>query len=396
MSPPIVKPGIEVLMDGDLSRLRSARVGLLVHPASVDSKLRNTCDLLIDEAGLDVTAVFGPEHGFTGSAQYMEAIGDEADGAYGIPLFSLYGSDAASLRPTAEALDRIDLLVCDLQDVGARYYTYAATMAGCMEACAEAGKGVIVLDRPNPINGLDVEGGVVRSGYTSFVGAFPIAARHAMTIGELAKYFNDVHSIGCDLEVVPMQEWGRAMMFADTGLPWVMPSPNMPTPDTALVYPGTCLLEGTNLSEGRGTTRPFEIVGAPWIDAGCLARELNSLDLPAAVFRPISFRPTFDKWSGVECGGVQIHVTDPQAYLPVRTGLAILETSRAADRSRFAWRSEPYEFETSIPAIDLLAGGDALRLCITEGSPVREVEAGWEEERKGFVDDRERCLIYGR
>lgn len=393
MSPPTVKPGVEVLLEEEFPRLRAARGGLLVHPASVDSKLRHTFDLLVD-AGLDVTAVFGPEHGITGSAQYMEAVGDKADDGSGIPLFSLYGPDAASLRPTAEALDRIDLLVCDLQDIGARYYTYAATMARCMEACARTGKGVIVLDRPNPIGGLAVEGGVVGDGYESFVGAFPVATRHAMTIGELAKYFNDVHSIGCDLEVVPMQGWSRGMMFDETGLPWVMPSPNMPTPETALAYPGTCLLEGTNLSEGRGTTRPFEIVGAPWLHAESLARDLNAINLPGATFRPVAFRPTFDKWSDAECGGVQIHVLDRGAFLPVRTGLAILERARAADPDRFAWRSEPYEFETAIPAIDLLAGGDGLRRCIEADRPVREMEAQWEVARQGFEIARERCLIY--
>jgi len=289
----------------------------------------------------------------------------------------------------------IDALVVDLVDIGSRYYTFQATMKYCLEAAAPLGIRVIVLDRPNPIGGVAVEGPALRPGYESFVGAHDIASRHGLTMGELARLYADDLGLATEaVEVVRCTGWRRHDFGDACGLPWVLPSPNMPTVDTAVVYPGQCLLEGTNLSEGRGTTRPFEICGAPWIDGASLARRLDGLGLPGVAFRPVTFRPTFQKHAGLDCGGVQLHVTDRDAFLPLRTGLAVMLEMRRQDPARFAWRTATYEFVDDPIAIDLLFGSDRERLAIEAGAGWREIATAWEPEERAFADRRRGALLY--
>ena len=389
---PTVRTGLDVLRDRDFAPLRGRRVGLVCHPASVDSHLRHAAELLAAAPGVTLAALFGPEHGFSGVAQDLIGVGDSSDGA--VRVHSLYGSTFASLKPTADQLRGLDALVIDLQDVGSRYYTFQATMLYCLESCAACRIAVFVLDRPNPLGGVAVEGPTLRPGFESFVGPHPLCTRHGMTVGELARLYRAERVPGVDLEVVPCEGWRRDTLFDATGLPWVLPSPNMPTPDTALVYPGQCLLEGTNLSEGRGTTRPFELCGAPWVDPRGLAKRLEADGLPGVAIRPAWFRPTFQKFAGQDCGGVQLHVTDPAAFRPVRTGLAVLAALRDLSGSRFAWRTEEYEFVSDRPAIDLLFGSDRERLALESGATWREVAAAWEPEEAAFRGRRVPHLIY--
>jgi uncharacterized protein YbbC (DUF1343 family) len=389
-----VRTGLDVLRDQNWAPLRGRRVGLVCHPASVDSQLRHITELLAAAPGVQLAALFGPEHGFSGVAQDLIGVGDGTAG--GLRVHSLYGSTVESLRPSAEQLRGIDTLVIDLQDVGSRYYTFQATMLYCLEAAAENRVAVLVLDRPNPLGGIAVEGPTVRRGFESFVGPHPVATRHGLTIGELASLYRAERKLSVELEVIPCDGWRRDMTFEQTGLPWVLPSPNMPTPDTAFVYPGQCLLEGTNLSEGRGTTRPFELCGAAWIEPRELARRLEACGLPGVRFRPASFRPTFQKFAGQDCGGVQLHVTDRDAFRPVRTGLAVLATLRELSGDRFAWRTEEYEFVTARPAIDLLFGSDRERLALEAGHPWHEIATAWETEEKEFRERRKAFLEYVR
>jgi uncharacterized protein YbbC (DUF1343 family) len=337
-------------------------------------------------------AIFGPQHGFRSDVQdNMVETPHRDDPHRRVPIFSLYSD---TREPTADMLRGLDALVIDLQDIGARIYTYIYTMANCLAACARHRIPVIVCDRPNPINGVDVEGEVLRAGYESFVGQYPIPMRHGMTIGELARLFSERFGLGAALEVVAMTGWRREMYADATDLPWVMPSPNMPTLDTALVYPGTVLFEGTQLSEGRGTTRPFELVGAPWIDAERFARELNALDLPGVHFRPAVFEPTFQKHAREACGGCQIHVTDRKAFRPVLTGAALIAMFRRFDPGRFAWRQPPYEYEAEKLPIDILAGSDRLRTQIEAGTAPQAIAASWHEDEEAFRRLREPFLLY--
>ena len=354
--------------------LRGQRVGLLMHPASVDAKLCPALDRML--AGeVDLRALLGPQHGLLGQTQdNMIEWEGFTDPATGLPVYSLYGEHR---RPAPRMLEPLDTLVVDLQDVGARYYTFIWTLLLAMEACAEAGKRVVVLDRPNPIGGVAVEGTVLAPGFESFVGLAPIPMRHGLTIGELARFFAAERKLSLDLEVVPMQGWRREMDFAATGLPWVMPSPNMPTPETALVYPGGCLLEGTQLSEGRGTTRPFEILGAPYVDPARLVAELAPEDLPGVHFRPLHFQPTFHKFAGEVCGGVQVHVLDREAFLPVATYTAIIAAIARSWPDDFAWKQPPYEYETGKLPIDILAGGEAWRRAVEAGRSTPRMQADW-------------------
>ena len=308
-----------------------------------------------------------------GAAQDMAHVGDMRDPLTGLPEVSLYGDTFESLSPTAAHLSQIDILVFDVQDIGARYYTYAATMALCMRAARSAGVKVVVLDRPNPIGGLQIEGGGLDPGLENFCGLYPVPQRHALTIGELARLYNDTFGIGCGLEVVACEGWRREQYYDECDLPWVMPSPNMPTLDTAIVYPGMCLLEGTNLSEGRGTTRPFELFGAPFIDGLALADELRRYDLPGVLFRPCTIEPTFHKFAGQQCGAVQLHVTDRRVFQSYRTGLAVLVAVKRLWPEAFAWRTEPYEFRDDVPAIDLLTGRPAVRAAIDAGADLNTV-----------------------
>ena len=374
------------------SRLSGARIGVVCNHASVDRGFVHVLDRIATAPGVTLAAIFGPQHGFRSDVQdNMVETPHVDDPGRRVPIYSLYSE---TREPTAEMLRGLDALVIDLQDIGARIYTYIYTMANCLRAARRHGVPVLVCDRPNPIDGTDIEGSALVPGYESFVGQFPIPMRHGMTIGELARLFNEHFGIGASLEVVKMEGWTRDMYADATGLPWVMPSPNMPTLDTAIVYPGTVLFEGIMLSEGRGTTRPFELVGAPWIEAESFARQMNALKLPGAYFRPAVFEPTFQKHAKHACGGCQIHVTNRAAFKPVLTGVALIATFHRANPSKFAWRQPPYEYEHNKMPIDILAGSDTLRQQIEAGVPAAEIAAGWQEDEATFRRLRERYLLY--
>jgi uncharacterized protein YbbC (DUF1343 family) len=401
MKPPAVVTGSARMVEGAraglpdgvlecLRRLRSDRLGLVVHPASVTPDLTHAVDALL-AAGYDVRALFGPQHGARGDKQdNMIESGHETDAVTGLPVHSLYSEVR---KPTLEMLEELDALVFDLQDVGVRVYTFVWTMALCMEACSEAGVRFVVLDRPNPVGGLQRQGPVLREGFESFVGLHPIPLRHGLTCGELALWLNEVRGIGCELEVLPCEGWRRSMRWPDTGLPWVLPSPNLPTPDSCEVYPGMVLLEGTNLSEGRGTTRPFELFGAPYLDARELAERVNR-ELRGAVVRACHFEPTFQKHRGTRCAGGQLHVFDAAAFDPVRAAVATLLAAKALAPDAFEWRAPPYEYEEELMPIDLLWGHDGLRLAVDGGASVEDVFNGVEEEVGGFSEAVAAYLLY--
>jgi len=396
-----VATGLDILCSERLDLARGRRVGLLCHPASVTSDLVHAVDRMI-AVGVRPARLFGPEHGVRGEAQDMVGVDDDRDTRTGIPVTSLYGVSFDSLTPAAGDLDGIDLLIIDLQDVGSRYYTYVWTMALALGAAARAGVAVLVLDRPNPLGGVAVEGGTVTEACESFVGLGAVPVRHGLTIGEMARLVvagmpwggaRFAQPLDVDLTVLPMQGWRRSMSFAETGLPWVMPPPNMPTPDTALVYPGQCLFEGTNLSEGRGTTRPFEIVGAPYLDGHAWMTALEPARLPGVRFRPLTFRPTFHKFVGKPCGGVQLHVTDRAAFRPYRTGVALIAAARELGGNKFGWRTEPYEFVSDPPAIDLLTGSDGVRRAIDRGARFDDIQATFAPFEAEFTERRRPSLM---
>lgn len=391
----MVRTGLDVLADGGFAALRGRRVGAIVNPTSVDARFQHLADLLARAPGVSLAALFGPEHGVRGEAQYMEAVGDVAkDRHTGVPVYSLYGSTLESLTPRQEWLRGLDALVFDVQDVGSRYYTYVYTMALAMKAAAQAKVPFYVLDRPNPIGLTHVEGNLVGERYRSFVGLYALPNRHGMTAGELARLFNEREAIGCELHVVPCEGLRRGTAWAATGRHFISPSPNMPTPDTALVYPGMCLGEGTNVSEGRGTCRPFEQFGAPWLDGAEVARTLNALELPGVRFRPCAFTPTFDKHRGASCEGAFIHVTDREAFRPLLTGVAVFSTCHALGRGKFQWRADAYEFVEDVPAFDLLCGTDQVRLGIEAGKPLPALVEGFDAQRDSFLSVRSRYLLY--
>ena len=393
---PNVKSGLDVLVEQGFAPLRGMRVGVVTHPAAVDKNLRHLIELISGAPKVELAAIFGPEHGLLGQAQDLIGVSaGESKRIGSAEVHSLYGATAESLRPTAQQLNGLDALVIDMQDIGSRYYTFQATMRYCLQAALPRGMRVFVLDRPNPLGGETVEGPALQKGYESFVGAHDLAIRHGLTMGELAMlYQNELKLEDGDLRIVPCESWRRREYFDATGLPWVLPSPNMPAPETALVYPGQCLFEGTNLSEGRGTTRPFEIVGAPWLDAVKLARRMNDAKLPGVKFRPAWFRPTFQKHAGIDCGGVQLHVTERAAFQPVRTSLALLAVMREMSGDKFAWRTEAYEFVKSPIAIDLLFGSDRERKHIEAGKPVSDLHAAWKQEEEAFLHRRHTVLLY--
>jgi uncharacterized protein YbbC (DUF1343 family) len=391
---PLVRTGLDLLRDQAFASLRGFRVGLVTHPAAVDAQFRHAADLLSTAAGVELAALFGPEHGLAGQAQDLISVRAEDGATPGPRRYSLYGDTAASLRPTAEMLRGLDALVIDLQDVGSRYYTFHATMLFCMEAASRSGLLTVVLDRPNPLGGIAVEGPALRPGFESFVGIHPIVTRHGMTMGELARLYHAERQLAGELRIVPCEGWRRDMDFDATGLPWVLPSPNMPAVETAFVYPGQCLLEGTNLSEGRGVTRPFELCGAPWLDGRRLADRLRGAGLPGVVFRPAVFQPTFHKFAGQTCGGVQLHVTDRAAFQPVRTSLELLATLREQSGEHFDWRREPYEFVADRLAIELLFGSDRERTALEAGVPPCEIARTWEAEEEAFRARRRKFLMY--
>ena len=372
--------------------LAGRRVGLVSNPASVNGAFRHIADRIAAQPGVTLAALFGPQHGFHADVQdNMVETAHTRHPRLGVPLHSLYSD---TREPTAEMLDGLDVLVIDLQDVGTRVYTYVYTMANCLRAARRCGLPVVVCDRPNPIGGEAIEGPLLDSGFASFVGQFPIPLRHGMTIGELARLFNDRFDIGAELEVIPLEGWSRSMYHDDAGAPWVIPSPNLPTLDSAVVYPGAVLLEGTLLSEGRGTTRPFELFGAPGIDSDRLAGTLNALELPGAHFRPATFEPTFQKHAGRPCGGCQIHVTNRRAFRPVRAGVAVIAACREALGDRFGWREPPYEYEHDKMPIDILAGSPALRHAIDAGRTAGDVAADWKDDLAAFEGIRQEFLLY--
>jgi uncharacterized protein YbbC (DUF1343 family) len=368
-----------------------------MHQASVTRSLASARDVLHKLCGARLTALFGPQHGIAGEKQdNMIESPHNVDARLGIPVFSLYSETRS---PTPEMLEAIDTLVVDLQDVGTRVYTFEWTTALALEACAEAGKSVVVLDRPNPLGGLALEGNVIRPGYESFVGLYPVPMRHGLTLGEIALLVNarlrgSQGRRRCDLSVVPMKGWRRRMRFVDTGLPWVLPSPNMPTPDTASVYPGQVLLEGTNVSEGRGTTRPFEVWGAPWLDVAGLLARFQKRRLPGCVLREHDFQPTFHKFAGQVCRGLQIHVTDHARFLPYLTTLALLQDIVALHGSSFSWKQPPYEYVTDRLPIDVLTGDPAVRAAIESGADLRALAASWRPEIRSFQKQAREHMLY--
>ena len=373
-------------------RLNGLRVGVLANPASVDHDFGHIVDRLGASADYKLAAIFGPQHGFKSDLQDNMIESPHAkDARRNMPIFSLYSE---TREPTPEMLDLIDVLVIDIQDVGARIYTFIYTVANCLRAAARHGLPVIVCDRPNPIGGVAVEGPMLEPGFESFVGQFPIPMRHGMTAAELARLFNEHHGIGAELEVVPMKGWSREMCFDDTDVPWVMPSPNMPTLDTAIVYPGTVLFEGTMLSEGRGTTRPFELIGAPWLDGDQLAARMNGIGLPGAHFRAVGFEPTFQKHARVLCGGCQIHVTSRVDFEPVKTGVSLLRECYGLAPKQFKWRDPPYEYEHDKMPIDILAGSTELREQIEQQVPLKEIAESWAPGVTAFEEIREPYLLY--
>ncbi len=385
-----VELGLERLLASD--RWRGQRVGLVCNPASVDRHLRHAADLFAARRDLHLAALFGPQHGFHSDLQdNMIETPHAEDAVRRVPVYSLYSEVR---EPTAEMLAGLDLLVIDLQDVGTRVYTFVYTMANCLRAAARHGVPVVVCDRPNPIGGLGVEGPMLEPGFESFVGLFPIPLRHGLTIGELARLFNEHFGLGATLEIVAMGGWARGAWFDQTGLPWVMPSPNMPTLDTAIVYPGAVLFEGTLLSEGRGTTRPFELVGAPWADERALARRLNAHALPGVHFRAVRFEPTFQKHAQVSCGGVQTHVLDRDAFVPVLTAAAMLREFHVEAPTAFAWRPPPYEYEHEKVPIDILAGSSLLRRQVEAHEDPRAMAAAWAPAVEAFDAVRRTVLMY--
>ena len=386
-----VAPGIERLLTAERRLVEGRTVGLLCNPASLDSQFRHSADLLFEDSGVNLGAIFGPQHGFRADLQdNMIETPHGSDQRRRVPVYSLYSEVR---EPSAEMLEGLDALVVDIQDVGTRVYTFIYTVANCMRAAARHGVPVIICDRPNPINGVDVEGNRLDERYTSFVGQFPIPMRHGMTVGEIALLFNTAFNIGADVHVVKMEGWRREMFYEETGLPFVMPSPNIPTVDTAVVYPGAVLFEGTRLSEGRGTTRPFELIGAPWIDGETRADAMNARRLPGIHFRPAFFEPTFQKHAKQPCGGCQLHVTDRQAFKPVRTSVELIEEFHRQDPAKFAWREPPYEYEHDKMPIDILYGSDQLRRAIEAGT-IADLVAGWGTDEEAFRQLRRPYLLY--
>ena len=388
----MVRTGCDIISSTTCKRLKGKRVGLLANPASVTRTLQSTIEVLAANA-VRLDRLFGPQHGIRGDTQanMIEWRGFTHE-TLGIPVHSLYGRHRA---PSKRMLEGLECVVIDLPDVGARPYTYLWTSLLMLRACAERGIEVVVLDRPNPIGGTALEGTVLADAYRSFVGLFPLPMRHGLTIAEALSMMNAKEDIGAELRVVRMKGWTRSMLFGDTGLPWVPPSPNMPTPDTALVYPGTVLLEGTNISEGRGTTRPFEIIGAPWIEPHAFAAELSSHRMQGVVFRPLQFSPTWDKYAGQLCGGVQVHVAERKRFQPVRCGAAIIAAAKRLYPDRFEWKKPPYEYERELAPIDVISGSSALREAVDSGGNLSSLFETWLRDEKRFREERRPFLLYG-
>jgi uncharacterized protein YbbC (DUF1343 family) len=392
MSRKHIKLGVEKLLEEKLKIVRDARVGLICNQASVDHKLRHSADVLFEHPGVQLTALFGPQHGIRGDVQdNMIETEHTIDRETSLPIHSLYSE---TREPTEAMLKDLDILIFDMQDVGCRIYTFAYTMANCMKSARKFGKKVIVCDRPNPINGSQVAGNVLEPKQASFVGQFAIPTRHGMTLGELALMFNEHFELNCELEVVNMEGWGRDCWLDETDTPWVMPSPNIPTLDSATVFPGAVHFEGTQLSEGRGTTRPFELVGAPYINPEKYSRKLNAMKLPGVFFRSCIFRPTFQKHAGISCGGVQIHVTDRKTFEPVITGLAMVKLAHDMYPGEFLWKEPPYEYVYDRNPFDVIAGTSSIREGIERGSSLEAIRESWKDDLHEFMDLRQDYLVY--
>jgi len=392
----VIRTGLDRLL-ADPSRLTGRRYGVLAHGASITRDGRPIHLALAASPAGPPHALFGPEHGYYGVEQDMIAAEGGRDPWTGAPIVSLYGDSAASLRPCPSVFAGLDLLLIDLQDVGSRYYTYAATGVWAAEAAMAAGCEVWVLDRPNPLGGEIVEGNLLQPGYESFVGAFRLPVRHGITLGELFRLEAGHRGWTGNLSnfaVWYVEGWRRSMTWEETGLPWIAPSPNMPTTATARIYPGGCLVEATELSEGRGTTRPFQLTGAPFIDAKRLADDLNARRLPGAVFVPTYFRPQFQKHRGNVCGGVELLVTDWNAFASYRVGVELLDAIHRLWPDDFAWREAPYEFVSDRPAIDLLTGGPEYRAAIEGGDGLEDWIASWRADEEEFREERREILLY--
>jgi uncharacterized protein YbbC (DUF1343 family) len=387
-----IATGLDQFVQEYWKRFRGQSLGLLANQASVDHNLQNAKDVISSLLPGQLKITFGPQHGFTGEDQdNMVETEDYVDPALHIPAISLYGKKTDRL---SYFLDTIDLLVIDLQDVGTRVYTFISTMLFCLKEAAKAGKRVLLLDRPNPLGGVIVEGNLLRPEFYSFVGPFALPMRHGMTMGELANLFRDVFQVDCELTVLPLKGWFRHMLWKDTGLRWVMPSPNMPLSETAQVYPGQVIWEGTNISEGRGTCRPFEIFGAPFINPFVIKKQLASEDMEGCYLQEYYFRPTFNKWKNERCGGFMIHVIDPSTYRPYRTSLALLTIIKKTYGDEFTWRKPPYEYDFERFPIDLILGDASIRLALEEGKESKELIADYIQELEGFLEFRKPYLIY--
>ena len=388
-----VVTGLEIFRQDPPAWAARARLGLLSHPAAVAADLASARELIAARLPGRLQILFSPQHGLRGEKQdNMIASADFVDPVLELPVVSLYGP---RLAPPADALAAVDVILVDLQDVGTRVYTFAATLAKVMATAAPLGKKVVVLDRPNPIGGAAVEGNLLRPEWASLVGPYPLPMRHGFTLGELARYYRVTQQIDCDLEVIPLQGWRRRDYFDATGLPWVLPSPNLPTLDGAIVYPGQVLLEGTNLSEGRGTTRPFELFGAPFLEPRRLKAHLQKMpEIPGVILREASFEPTFHKWAGELCRGFQLHVTDRESFKPYYTTLALLAAIRELYPEQFVWRQPPYEYENERLPIDLLTGDAAIRHGLEQGRSATELEADWQGDLSRFMGTRQEFLLY--
>jgi len=386
-----IRLGCEVLFEHAPWWFSSCRLGLLANQASVDRSFVHTSTRISLQGGR-LVCLFSPQHGFYAEKQAnMRESSDNWDSKLRIPVFSLY---SAVREPSPEMLKKIDVLLVDLQDVGTRIYTYSVTMGLCMEAAARAGVKVVVLDRPNPIGGHLVEGNILSPDYRSFVGRYPVPMRHGLTMGEFARYIVMECGVPCDLEVIPMRGWRRSAYFSDTRLAWVFPSPNMPTWETALLYPGMVLLEGTNVSEGRGTTLPFQVFGAPFIEQKKFMAHLEKAGLEGTVFRPICFEPSFDKWAGQTCYGFQIHITDLHLFRPYKLGLAILRALSHGHEKDFEWLSPPYEYECKKQPIDILLGDGTLKHRIGSDEDLCKIEASWTRDLEHHRERASHCFLY--
>lgn len=388
----MLQVGLERVVHDDSLSFAGLRIGYLSNQASTDRDFVHGRVLLQQKYGDRLTCLFSPQHGFFSEKQDNMIESDHAlDAVTGLPIYSLYG---AHRRPTAEMFAQLDVLLIDLIDVGTRVYTFLYTMAYCLEMAAQLGKKVVVLDRPNPIGGEQIEGNLLRADCTSFVGLYPLPMRHGLTFAELALLINDEFHLGAELEVVKLTGWRRSMLFRDTGFPWVWPSPNMPTPETALVYPGQVLWEGTHVSEGRGTTLPFELVGAPYWRHTDMLQAVAKTPLPGCCLRPVVFEPTSGKWAGQACCGFQIHVTTSQTFLPYRTSLALLQASIRLYPEQYQYKQPPYEYEYERLPMDLIIGDQQVRRQLEEGVPVRQIEEGWQAELQAFDRLRTKYFLY--